>query len=624
MEKILVVRYGTIGDSIFASAFYRELRKALPNALIDALCDKISKGVMKNCPYIDSIIDIDKRDLKSIKRYIDIFKHYDTVFFLKNDSYFTNIAFWSGVKNRIGFKLARNKFLTVKVPYTNDRHEVDCYLDLLRSVNIPVTDTKTEVWIDEQSELKIKKLLDNKSQKKVLIQAFSRFVQKNWINDYWVQIIKYLSDELDIQVYYSGGEKDKEEYDKLTQAMSNIKNPPINLCGNLSVCESFALTKQMDLVIGIDSCSVHIAAALDIPAILIHGSTSLKRWKPKSDKCIVVSKYYPCSPCCLQPGKKKYCKRKIPKCMINLEPYNVINVIKQIFEPEQLSQIPKISVIIPVYNVEKYISRCLDSIINQTLKDIEIICVNDGSKDYSLEILKDYEKRDKRVKVINQENQGLSVARNTGLDNAIGEFVSFIDSDDWISSSDYFEKLYNSAKNTGSDIAVGEVVIGNERYENSLITFEKEEVTQDYLTKLKLCKVPDYCYVWNKIYNRQSLLKTGMKFVPGVIYEDVFFTPKILYYTDKLVTVPNVAYFYYRHANTLVALSRKNPKAKIDNKKAHDEMYKFFREKNIDISNMITKVKKNQIFGITIFKTITKENNKKYILFNFIKWNNRG
>ena len=100
----------------------------------------------------------------------------------------------------------------------------------------------------------------------------------------------------------------------------------------------------------------------------------------------------------------------------------------------------KISVIVPVYNVEQYLPQCLDSIINQTYKNLEIICVDDGSPDNSGKILDEYAKKDKRIKVIHQENQGVSVARNTGLDNATGKYIGFVDPDDWI-EADYYETL---------------------------------------------------------------------------------------------------------------------------------------------------------------------------------------
>ncbi len=113
---------------------------------------------------------------------------------------------------------------------------------------------------------------------------------------------------------------------------------------------------------------------------------------------------------------------------------------------------PKISVIIPVYNVEQYLNRCLDSIVNQTLKEIEIICVNDGSTDNSLSILKEYASKDNRIKIIDKENEGLGYTRKVGLDNATGKYILFCDSDDYYSELTAFEKLFNYAIKINSDI----------------------------------------------------------------------------------------------------------------------------------------------------------------------------
>ena len=112
----------------------------------------------------------------------------------------------------------------------------------------------------------------------------------------------------------------------------------------------------------------------------------------------------------------------------------------------------KVSIIVPVYNVELYLRECLDSIINQTLKDIEIICVDDCSTDNSYIILDEYSKKDSRIKLLKHNvNKGLGPARNTGINVAQGEYIGFIDSDDYI-SLDYFENLYNTAKKYNSDI----------------------------------------------------------------------------------------------------------------------------------------------------------------------------
>lgn len=112
---------------------------------------------------------------------------------------------------------------------------------------------------------------------------------------------------------------------------------------------------------------------------------------------------------------------------------------------------PKISVIVPVYNVAKYLERCLESILSQSFKDFEIICVNDGSTDNSLEILQQYAKKDKRIKIINQKNSGAGYSRNIGINAALGNYLSFIDADDWIDEL-FLEKVYHLAEVSSADI----------------------------------------------------------------------------------------------------------------------------------------------------------------------------
>ena len=114
---------------------------------------------------------------------------------------------------------------------------------------------------------------------------------------------------------------------------------------------------------------------------------------------------------------------------------------------------PELSVIIPVYNTDKYLEKSLDSLTSQTLKDIEIICVNDGSTDNSLAVLQKYADKDSRIIVINQEHKMQGAARNAGIKIAEGEYIGFVDSDDWV-DKDYFEKLYNAVKKYDSDIAL--------------------------------------------------------------------------------------------------------------------------------------------------------------------------
>ena len=127
----------------------------------------------------------------------------------------------------------------------------------------------------------------------------------------------------------------------------------------------------------------------------------------------------------------------------------------------------KVSVILPVYNVEKYLKECLDSILNQTLQEIEVICVDDGSTDRSLEILREYEKKDKRVIVLTQENKGAGAARNKGLAIAKGEYLSFLDSDDFFASG-MLEEAYRRCVEKKAQICVYQVLRYNEKTKETI------------------------------------------------------------------------------------------------------------------------------------------------------------
>lgn len=331
MEKILVIRYGTIGDTIFASAFYRELRNALPDARIDALADDTAEGVMRNCPYVNRIFYMFGK-FRSFLAYLTLFKKYDTVYFLKSDTFFSVIAYLAGVKKRIGFEVEANKFLNLTSAYNEDRHEVDCYLDLLRISGIPVKNDKTELWLDDINNAKVKELTNFIPHKNILIHAFSKCSAKNWLDEYWVTLIRYLSNTLQAQVFFAGDSYDEKKYKHL---MSNIGEGidilPVDMSGKLSIPETMSLVKNMDMVIGIDSGIIHMAAACDAPAILLHGPTSLLRWQPKSDKCIVLSRHFSCSPCCLQTDAPKYCKNRVSDCMEYLTPDIVIETLNDKF-----------------------------------------------------------------------------------------------------------------------------------------------------------------------------------------------------------------------------------------------------------------------------------------------------
>ena len=278
----------------------------------------------------------------------------------------------------------------------------------------------------------------------------------------------------------------------------------------------------------------------------------------------------------------------------------------------------KVSIIIPVYNVEKYLAKCLDSIINQTLKDIEIICVNDGSTDNSLEILTDYAISDSRVIIINQKNAGLSAARNTGIDAATGEYIGFVDSDDWVDTN-FYENLYNEAVNNQCDIAVAGIIRHYKQQNIYDLKFINSQISDNLNSKFKLSDTPDCSYVWNKIYKTAKIKEHNLKFPVGKYYEDQYFTPLAFLKSDKLITVPEVFYHYRRHSNSIVKRTKNNAQLKQQVTEAFTFMENFITQYNIDTSHC-KKVKKYKILGITFLKSITKLNKKTNILLNCIKW----
>ena len=188
--------------------------------------------------------------------------------------------------------------------------------------------------------------------------------------------------------------------------------------------------------------------------------------------------------------------------------------------------------------MEKYLAKCLDSLINQTLEDIEIICVNDGSTDNSLDILKEYASKDLRIKIIDKQNEGVSVARNAGINVATGKYLMFVDSDDYL-ISDACEKAVASIENANSDICIFghyDLVDGN-----LISSRDNKNLVQAQGQKYK--KYTDFSInIWDKIYSREFIIKNSINFIPKIkTSEDVIFNficqfnnPKITYLADIL------------------------------------------------------------------------------------------
>lgn len=201
----------------------------------------------------------------------------------------------------------------------------------------------------------------------------------------------------------------------------------------------------------------------------------------------------------------------------------------------------KVSIIVPVYNMEKRINKCLDSLVNQTYKNIEIIIINDGSMDHSLDIIREYQSKDSRIKVINQRNMGISEARNNGLAIATGEYICFADSDDYV-ELDMIEELVNKINMDKSDIVVCDYYMFDDQTRKVIEVGYNELFGGSIYDNPNIIKDIDFA-PWNKIYKKE--LFDGVKFPVNTKYEDFEAILKVFSKASKITKLNKPLYDYY-------------------------------------------------------------------------------
>lgn len=237
-----------------------------------------------------------------------------------------------------------------------------------------------------------------------------------------------------------------------------------------------------------------------------------------------------------------------------------------------------ISIIVPIYNVEEYLPECIESLINQTYKNIEIILVDDGSKDNCGSICDEYAKKDNRIIVIHKENGGLSDARNKGIDISKGEYLTFVDSDDVVSTQ-FIEKLYKMILENNCEIAICDYI----RFENEIPKDENIQVEVETVSNLEiLTRVYDenvkMIVAWNKIYKKE--LFEQIRYPVGKINEDQFTTYKVIYNANK-IAVSNEKMYYYRSNPNSIMGSNFNEK-RLQVLEALEERMQFYKDKSLD------------------------------------------
>ncbi len=281
---------------------------------------------------------------------------------------------------------------------------------------------------------------------------------------------------------------------------------------------------------------------------------------------------------------------------------------------------PLVSIIVPIYNVEKYLKKCIESILEQNYQNLEIFLVNDGSEDGCLEICIEYSKSDKRICVLDKQNGGLSDARNYALDKISGEYVTFVDSDDFI-SPDYVETLYNLCIKYHCQIScVGkyDYINGEVVNNNKLEPIEKLLSKKDAI-KCILVEKEFTTSAWGKLY--ESKLFKNIRYPKGQLYEDLSTTYRLL---DKVDTVgySNSPKYYYRN-NPNSIMNAKFTKKNMDFIKAHEDIIKyvekFFPQLKKDAKNRLTRYA--CAFLVRIYTQNYKSYGEEVAIRNIIKVN---
>jgi glycosyltransferase involved in cell wall biosynthesis len=260
---------------------------------------------------------------------------------------------------------------------------------------------------------------------------------------------------------------------------------------------------------------------------------------------------------------------------------------------------PKVSIVVPIYNMEDYLDRCLQSLLGQSLREIEIIAVNDGSRDFSLELLQKYARQDSRITIIDKANGGVSAARNDGVLAARGQYIGFVDPDDWAQESMY-EQLYHAAAQEDSDIAMCTYVREFETHSKEKRfdmrdkqTYRSDEVQSKMLRRLigplkeELASPENldaWGTVWSKLYRAELLKDHGLKFMDLDIIgsnEDTLFNIHAFYYAKSFVFLNRPLYHYWR-SNTESITSTYNPALPYKFDRLYAAIQSFISEKQLD------------------------------------------
>lgn len=268
----------------------------------------------------------------------------------------------------------------------------------------------------------------------------------------------------------------------------------------------------------------------------------------------------------------------------------------------------KVSVILTIHDDGQFLPECMNSLCRQTLKDIEIICINDASTDNSADVLKYYAARDRRIKVINQNNIGPAACRNWGIVAAQGQYISLLEACDWVDPS-FCEKLYDAASAENADIACCSLIhIDEASQAEPALKYVRKQTAKTLTQKFKLLHIPQFNYIYNKIYKRDFINGQELYFGEDSEYANISWCTQTAKKSEKIVSVPGV--FYYHRLQEII-----RPLNESEIKKSKDALIDTIIKNKIHVKIPYAKKTKIRVLGMPIIKILTNTNYKRYYLF---------
>lgn len=268
----------------------------------------------------------------------------------------------------------------------------------------------------------------------------------------------------------------------------------------------------------------------------------------------------------------------------------------------------KVSVIITIHNEGLFLPECLNSICRQSLKDIEIICINDASEDNSAEILKYYADKDRRIKIINQNNIGQAACRNWGIIASQGKYLCFIDAGDWIDPS-FLEKTYNTAALENADIVCGSIMhIDQEAQADTVLKYTRKQTAQTLTQKFKLLHMPQINYICNKLYKHDFIATQELCFDTDDKLAGIKWCSETAKKAGKIISVPGI-YYYHRQQDIETTADER------EIKKSKEAQIDLILKNKIRVKIPYARKTKIRVLGLPIIKILSNSNYKRYYLF---------